>query len=67
MKVRIIKRTGVDESVRYVIQKRYLTFFWRDERHGSFFTLDDAKKCFYRYYSGRKVKEEVIQLFIINQ
>ena len=62
MKVQIIKRTNVDESYRYVIQKRYLIFFWRDEKYGSFFDLDDAKEHFYLYYSGRKVKEEVIQL-----
>ena len=64
MKVQIIKRIDVDKSYRYVIQKRYLIFFWRDEENGSFFTLDDAKEHFYIYYSGRKVKEEVIQLTI---
>ena len=69
-KVRIIKRTGVDDIVEYVIQQKHFLFrwwwvdAWVNSTCGafctdSFSTMEEAKKnlC---YFDGTKTKEEVI-------
>ena len=65
---RIIKRTKVDGTVKFVIQQRHFIFFWwwvdawvnNDiSTQDSFLTLEEAKKhlC---YFDGSKAKEEII-------
>ena len=69
-KARIIKRTGPDGRVQYIIQQRHSLFrwWWVDAWveslcgaacQDSFNTLDNAKKnlC---YFDGTKSKEEVV-------
>lgn len=69
MKCRIIKRTGVDKSIVYVIQQKVFFFGWRDawlnslcgaSCRDSFSTLEEAKRnlC---YFDNSKIIEEVIE------
>lgn len=70
MKTRIIKRTGPDKHVEYVIQQKHFVFrwwwvdAWINSSSGascmdSFGTLETAKAnlC---YFDGTKFKEEVV-------
>lgn len=57
MKARIVERTRQNGTIRYVIQQKFL--FWWFDGHDDYESLAEAKKKFC-FYDGTKIKDRIV-------